>query len=66
MYSKKVDGNTGIKYDQIGKIMGFYSSKEYPKKIRKVKFFDSENKKTLIFMTNNFDLSAQNIAILYK
>lgn len=66
MYSKKVDGNTGIKYDQIGKIKGFYSSKEYPKKIRKVKFFDSENKKTLIFMTNNFDLSAQDIALLYK
>jgi IS4 transposase len=34
--------------------------------IRKVKFFDAENKKTLIFLTNNFDLSAQQIALLYK
>lgn len=31
-----------------------------------MKFFDAENKKTLIFLTNNFDLSAQQIALLYK
>ena len=31
-----------------------------------MKFFDSENKKTLIFLTNNFELSAENIALLYK
>jgi transposase len=66
IYSQKVDKTTGIKYDQIGKIDGFYTSKDYPKKIRKVKFFDSENKKTLIFLTNNFELSAENIALLYK
>lgn len=66
MYSQKVDKTTGIKYDQIGKIDGFYTSKDYPKKIRKVKFFDSENKKTLIFLTNNLELSAENIALLYK
>ena len=43
-----------------------YTSKDYPEKIRKVKFFDAENKKMLIFLTNNFDLSAQQIALLYK
>ncbi len=31
-----------------------------------MKFFDAENKKMLIFLTNNFDLSAQQIALLYK
>jgi IS4 transposase len=31
-----------------------------------VKFYDAENKKMLIFLTNNFDLSAQQIALLYK
>jgi IS4 transposase len=31
-----------------------------------VKFFDAENNKMLIFLTNNFDLSAQQIALLYK
>lgn len=66
MYSKKTDKSTGVIYDQTGKIDGFYTSKDYPQKIRKVKFFDAENKKTLIFLTNNFDLSAGQIALLYK
>lgn len=66
MYSKKTDKSTGVIYDQTGKIDGFYTSKDYPEKIRKVKYFDNENQKTLIFLTNNFDLSAQQIALLYK
>ncbi|WP_198402038.1 IS4 family transposase [Flavobacterium crassostreae] len=66
MYSKKTDKSTGVIYDQIGKIDGFYTSKDYPGKIRKVKYINPENKKTLIFLTNNFDLSAQQIALLYK
>jgi hypothetical protein len=66
MYSTKTDKSKGVVYDQTGKIDGFYTSKDYPEKIRKVKFFDAENKKMLIFLTNNFDLSAQQIALLYK
>ena len=66
MYSNKIDKSTGIKYDQIGKIEGFYSSKDYPEKIRKVKFFDVEKNKLLIFLTNNFELKAQDITLLYK
>ena len=31
-----------------------------------MKFFDAENTKMLIFLTNNFDLSAGQIALLYK
>ena len=66
MYSNTVDKTTGIKYDQIGKIEGFYTSKDYPEKLRKVKFVDKENGKTLVFLTNNFDLSANDIELLYK
>lgn len=66
MYSNTVDKTTGIKYDQIGKREGFYTSKDYPKKLRKVKFVDKENGKTLVFLTNNFELSANDIALLYK
>lgn len=66
MYSNKIDKSTGIKYDQIGKIEGYYSSKDYPEKLRKVKFFDADKKKILIFLTNNFELKAEEIALLYK
>ena len=43
IYSKKTDKSTGVIYGQTGKIDGFYTSKDYPEKIRKVKFFDIEN-----------------------
>ena len=66
MYSNKIDKSTGVIYDQTGKIERFYTSKDYPEKIRKVKFFDAENKKMLLFLTNNFDLLVQQIALLYK
>jgi hypothetical protein len=66
MYSNKVDKMKGVQSDQIGKLTGFYVSKEYPEKIRKVKFYDIETNRTFVFLTNNLDLSALEIALLYK
>jgi len=66
MYSRKHDKSTGIKCDQIGKLSGFYVSKEYPDKLRKIKFYDQETNRTFIFLTNNFELTAEEIAFLYK
>src|SRR5690606_41351690 len=42
MYSKKTDRSTGVLCDQLGKLTGFYVSKDYPDKLRKVKFHDQE------------------------
>jgi hypothetical protein len=66
MYSRKVDKTGGIKHDQIGKLTGFYVSQDYPEKLRRVKFFDEETGRTFVFLTNNFDLTAEQIALLYK
>jgi hypothetical protein len=66
MYSNKVDKTTGVQCDQVGKLSGFYVSKQYPDKLRRVKFYDEETKRTFVFLTNNFDLSAIHIALLYK
>jgi hypothetical protein len=66
MYSAKVDKTTGVKCDQTIKLTGFYTSKDYPEKLRRIKFYDAERNKTLIFLTNNFELSAMEIAVLYK
>ncbi len=66
MYSQKVDKTKGVQCDQIGKLTGFYAFKNYPKKLRRVKFYDQENKRTLIFLTNNFEATAEQIALLYK
>jgi len=66
MYSSKVDKQTGVKCDQTTKLRGFYVSKDYPEKIRKIKYHDLERDKTLTFLTNNFELSAIEITMLYK
>jgi hypothetical protein len=66
MYSNKVDKTTGVRYDQTGKLTGFYTSKQYPKKLRRVKFFDKQTKRTFVFLTNNFELPPEQIALLYK
>lgn len=66
MYSAPVDKSAGVKCDQTIKLCGFYTSKGYPVKMRRVKFYDAETDKTLIFLTNNFDLKALEIATLYK
>lgn len=66
IYSAKVDKSTGIMCDQTIQLSGFYPSKEYPDKLRRIKFYDAEQKRTLVFVTNNFTLTALDIAILYK
>lgn len=66
MYSNTVDKTKGVLCDQIGKLCGFYVSKQYPNKLRRVKHYDEETKRTFVFLTNNFELSALQIALLYK
>lgn len=66
MYSSKVDKSTGVMCDQVGKLKGFYVSRQYPEKIRRVKFYDAEFNRTFVFLTNNMELTAEQIALLYK
>lgn len=66
MYSKSVDKTTGVQSDQIGKLEGFYSRKDYPDKLRRIKYHDEDRKKYLVFLTNNTVLKANEIAFLYK
>lgn len=66
LYSNKVNKNNGVLLDQIGKLTGFYVSKDYPEKLRLIKFYDKETDNELIFLSNNLDLMAEEIAQLYK
>jgi hypothetical protein len=66
IYAAKVNKEIGVKCDQTIKLSGFYVSKDYPEKLRRIKFYDKEKDRTLTFLTNNFELSAIEIALLYK
>ena len=66
LYSQNADRSTGVQSDQIGKLTGFYVSKDYPDKLRKVKYYDKDMNRTFVFLTNNMSLTAHEIALLYK
>jgi hypothetical protein len=66
LYSEKVDKQTGVLFDQTIHLVNFYALKEYPEKLRRIKFYDTETDKKFIFITNNFELTALQIAMLYK
>jgi hypothetical protein len=66
LYSQPVDKSTGVRADQIIMVAGFYPLKDYPEKLRRIRYFDKKTKKRLVFLTNNFDLPAITIAQLYK
>jgi len=66
LYSYPVDKKTGLRCDQTIMLTGFYSSKNYPDKLRRIKHFDSETGRTFVFLTNNFTLPPLTISQLYK
>ena len=56
----------GVLADEIV-IFGDYNAMEkYPQKLRRVKYWDIKNKKEYIYLTNNFKLTAKQIADIYK
>lgn len=66
VYSAQVDRDTGIICDQTVALVGYYSSRDYPTHLRRIRFKDPESGKTLVFLTNNFVLPAATICALYK
>lgn len=66
VYSHPVDKTTGLICDQSVMLTGFYQAKDYPDKLRRVKYYDAVTDKTLVFLTNNFTLPAMTITELYR
>ena len=66
VYSHAVDKSTGVSSDQSIALDGFYTRQDYPQHLRRIRFCDPQTGKRLVFLTNNFALSATTIAALYK
>ena len=64
-YSRAVDRSTGLICDQTITLTVFYSKTGYPVPLRRIRFKTDEGK-TLVFLTNNFALSALTITALYR
>ena len=66
LYSQEKDISSGVLYDQSIMLNNHYASKDYPVKMRRIKFKDEQTGKEFIFLTNNFKLKASDITQLYK
>jgi hypothetical protein len=66
IYSAPADRSTGIICDQTIALTGTISRKDYPEHLRRIRFKDPETGKTLVFLTNNFTVTAAAICALYK
>ena len=66
LYSHLIDKSTGLRCDQTIVLTGVKTKKQYPDKLRRVKFFDDEKERIFSFFSNNFLLPALVIADLHK
>lgn len=66
VYSAKTDRKTGIMCDQTIALDGNITKRKYPEYLRRIRFKHPETGKTLVFITNQFALSADTICALYK
>ena len=65
-YSHPVDPETGLRSDHTVVLSSPASRKHYPDPLRRIHYHDAEQDRSLRFLTNNFDLPALTICLLYK
>jgi len=66
LYSQPVDKAAGLQCGQPVFLHGFYARKDYPGKLRRIRFYDPDQDRRLVFLTNNTALPALTVARLYK
>ena len=65
-YSQAIDASTGLRSDHTVVLAAASSRKHYPDPLRRIHYHDAEQNRHLRFLTNNFDLPALTICLLYK
>ena len=65
-YSHEIDKSTGVQCDQTVVLETYYSFQGYPEPLRRIRYYDENLGKRLVFLTNDFLLPATTIAALFK
>ena len=63
---RKVDLGTGLTSDHTIEFTGFYASQKCTIPMRRIGYRDKQTGKHYVFITNNFNLSANTVAKIYK
>ena len=66
LYSNPCDTSGGLRCDQVIRLTPPTSRMRYPHTLRRIKYYDADTKRYYVFLTNNFSISAQTVADLYK
>lgn len=61
-----LNGDEGIFRDQTIVLTGYQTKKKYVGKLRRIVYYAEDLKRTFTFITNSFDISAKDVAMLYK
>jgi hypothetical protein len=64
--SLPADGAAGVLSDQVIRLCGVDTAEHYPERLRRIRFYDADQKRALVFLTNDFIRPAATIARLYK
>jgi hypothetical protein len=65
-FNYNIDETTGLRSDKTIRLNGYKSRQLYPDELRLVEYYDNEKEVPLVFLTNNFEVSALEIANLYR
>jgi transposase len=66
LYSTPVDKTTRVRFDQTIVLTGVNTAEHYPDKPRRIRYVDAETRRNLVFLSNDFSLPPESIALLYK
>lgn len=61
-----IDEKTGLRADKTIELTVVKSKKLYPEKLRLIEYYDAEAGNYLVFMTNNFEVTALEVSYIYK
>ena len=65
-FNFNIDEAIGLRYDRVIQMLEYKSKLLYPEKLRLIGYYDTEKKELFEFLTNNFKITAYEIANLYK
>ena len=64
-WTRRFPPGSGILSDAVGYMDGQFTREKYPDKIRRIKYWDEENKRAFIFLANALDIIPIMVAELY-
>jgi len=56
----------GVLSDQIIRLTGYQTNKKFPAVLRRVTYYAADKNKTFVYLTNNMEIPATQVALLYK